>query len=325
PDHRPGCTDDYHRVAAEWRPGSSVLANPGGHRRNGRLHLAVDLRHAAGRVNPDGSLGIDQRHTKRAGKRHSADFQGDRFGFACAAKRQRQSHADHHAADAFHHHRFAGYRRGWFTIHADIGGHRRHRLIFLAGGFRHSACRLGLACGYGTDQRHADGRGESRPNRLQGYGFGFTRADGHRDSHYVDRGVELVDYHYFAAGWHRRGSIQCLGDCHRWDRAVYVGRIGSAVRLGNECGRPDCRYSPRAEHQYRHRDRDRFDHSHAVYGSGSVLAHHPTALDHSDHFAAPDDAETFGAAALGLTKDQYYYVLCGLADELEQTVSPVEQ
>jgi hypothetical protein len=42
-------------------------------------------------------------------------------------------------------------------------------------------------------------------------------------------------------------------------------------------------------------------------------------------FASPDDAETFGAAALGLTKDQYYYVLCGLADELEQTVSPVEQ
>jgi hypothetical protein len=42
-------------------------------------------------------------------------------------------------------------------------------------------------------------------------------------------------------------------------------------------------------------------------------------------FASADDAETFGAAALGLTKDEYYHFLCGLADELEQTASPTEQ
>jgi hypothetical protein len=39
-------------------------------------------------------------------------------------------------------------------------------------------------------------------------------------------------------------------------------------------------------------------------------------------FASPDDAETFGAAALGLAKDDYYHALCALADELEQTTSP---
>ena len=33
-------------------------------------------------------------------------------------------------------------------------------------------------------------------------------------------------------------------------------------------------------------------------------------------FAAPDDAETFGAAALGLGRDEYYHALCRLADEL---------
>ena len=32
-------------------------------------------------------------------------------------------------------------------------------------------------------------------------------------------------------------------------------------------------------------------------------------------FASPDDAETFGAAALGLSKDEYYAQLCVLADE----------
>jgi hypothetical protein len=34
-------------------------------------------------------------------------------------------------------------------------------------------------------------------------------------------------------------------------------------------------------------------------------------------FAAAEDAETFGAAALGLSKDEYYHILCGLADELQ--------
>jgi hypothetical protein len=34
-------------------------------------------------------------------------------------------------------------------------------------------------------------------------------------------------------------------------------------------------------------------------------------------FASPDDAETFGAAALGMTKDGYYQALCELADQLD--------
>jgi hypothetical protein len=33
-------------------------------------------------------------------------------------------------------------------------------------------------------------------------------------------------------------------------------------------------------------------------------------------FASADDAETFGAAVLGLSKDAYYRAVCGLADEL---------
>ena len=34
-------------------------------------------------------------------------------------------------------------------------------------------------------------------------------------------------------------------------------------------------------------------------------------------FASPDDAETFGAAALGMTRDDYYARVCALADELQ--------
>jgi hypothetical protein len=33
-------------------------------------------------------------------------------------------------------------------------------------------------------------------------------------------------------------------------------------------------------------------------------------------FASADDAETFGAAALGLSRDEYYAMLCEMADEI---------
>lgn len=39
------------------------------------------------------------------------------------------------------------------------------------------------------------------------------------------------------------------------------------------------------------------------------------AVNYGD-FASPDDAETFGAAALGLSKEDYYKSLCKLADEV---------
>lgn len=43
-------------------------------------------------------------------------------------------------------------------------------------------------------------------------------------------------------------------------------------------------------------------------------------------FAAADDAETFGAAALGLSRDEYYAELCEMADQLgvgDLNVSPL--
>ena len=37
-------------------------------------------------------------------------------------------------------------------------------------------------------------------------------------------------------------------------------------------------------------------------------------------FASPDDAETFGAAALGISRDEYYDRLCEMADEIAPNV-----
>ena len=39
-------------------------------------------------------------------------------------------------------------------------------------------------------------------------------------------------------------------------------------------------------------------------------------------FAAAEDAEAFGAAALGLDRETYYQAVCRLADELAASVSP---
>jgi len=39
-------------------------------------------------------------------------------------------------------------------------------------------------------------------------------------------------------------------------------------------------------------------------------------------FASCDDAETFGAAALGLTRDEYYGILCDCADQLGSGPGP---
>ena len=47
-----------------------------------------------------------------------------------------------------------------------------------------------------------------------------------------------------------------------------------------------------------------------------LLALYQLVLVNYGAFAAPEDAEAFGAAALGLARDEYYHALCRLADEL---------
>jgi hypothetical protein len=53
-----------------------------------------------------------------------------------------------------------------------------------------------------------------------------------------------------------------------------------------------------------------------------LLALYQLVLVNYGPFAAPEDAETFGAAALGLGRDEYYRALCGLADALANSASP---
>jgi len=48
----------------------------------------------------------------------------------------------------------------------------------------------------------------------------------------------------------------------------------------------------------------------------SCLVLYQLVLVNYGEFASPDDAEVFGASALGLTRDEYYDQLCTMADQL---------
>jgi hypothetical protein len=52
----------------------------------------------------------------------------------------------------------------------------------------------------------------------------------------------------------------------------------------------------------------------------SLVLYQLVAVNYGE-FASPDDAETFGAAALGLTKDEYYKAHCKLSDEVPGSAS----
>ena len=45
---------------------------------------------------------------------------------------------------------------------------------------------------------------------------------------------------------------------------------------------------------------------------------YPLVVVNYGEFASPDDAETFGAAALGMDREEYYQTLCRLADEIAE-------
>lgn len=52
-----------------------------------------------------------------------------------------------------------------------------------------------------------------------------------------------------------------------------------------------------------------------------AVAFYQLVLVNYGEFASSDDAEAFGAAALGLAREAYYTLLCGIADELAEAAA----
>jgi hypothetical protein len=67
-------------------------------------------------------------------------------------------------------------------------------------------------------------------------------------------------------------------------------------------------------------------HVHPVYMTQLTLVPHlalyQLVVVNYGEFASADDAETFASHALGLPREEYYQILCGLADELGTGLDP---
>lgn len=139
----------------------------------------------------------------------------------------------------------------------------------------------------------------------------LTAADARQslNAHVAAKGAEIFEKYGPRIGWKELQMILQDEDCTRYPCEVVFDAAG--LQPG-ELAHP----APKGNHP----------------GDGFTMWVHPLfmtqlaqvpavvlyqlVLVNYGEFASPDDAETFGAAALGLSKDDYYAQLCELADEL---------
>lgn len=129
-------------------------------------------------------------------------------------------------------------------------------------------------------------------------------------SHVAGKGEELRAKYGAAIGWRELGSILedrafCRYPCEiRFDSSeLQPGEAAHAVARGQSPEEGFTMYV----HPALMLRLDRVPH---------LVLYQLVAVNYGE-FASADDAETFGAAALGLNKDDYYTTLCQLSDQLE--------
>lgn len=137
-------------------------------------------------------------------------------------------------------------------------------------------------------------------------------AEDARDSlsaHVEAKGVELFCKHGPHIGWTELQRVLADTDCVRYPTELAFdaspllpGECAYAVPRGD---RPEDGYTIFVHPHYRD-DPD---------GVVRFVLYQLVVVNYGP-FASPHDAESFGAAALGLTRDEYYTELCALADQL---------
>lgn len=129
------------------------------------------------------------------------------------------------------------------------------------------------------------------------------------NSHVAARGAEICEKYGPHIGWKELQQILEDRACVRYPcriafdaAALDPGEFAHPVPLGE---RPEDGFTM---------------YVHPVYMTDlarvPLLVLYQLVLVNYGEFASPDDAETFGAAAAGLTRDDYYAGLCEMADEL---------
>jgi len=129
------------------------------------------------------------------------------------------------------------------------------------------------------------------------------------NAHVAAKGIELFEKYGPHIGWKELQLILKDRACVRYPCELVFD--ASALQPG-ECAYP----RPNGDHP-----EDGFTlFIHPLFmtqlGRVPTLALYQLVLVNYGQFAAPEDAESFGAAALGLPRDQYYAELCELADQL---------
>jgi hypothetical protein len=128
-------------------------------------------------------------------------------------------------------------------------------------------------------------------------------------AHVIQKGVEIREKYGPSMGWTQLQQVLKDPACVRYPCEL---AFDSVPLEPGECAHP----VPTGE-----RPEDGFRlcvHPFFASRTGDVpaLVLYQLVLVNYGEFASPDDAESFGASALGLDKDDYYRRLCGLADEL---------
>jgi len=129
------------------------------------------------------------------------------------------------------------------------------------------------------------------------------------NAHVTAKGIELFEKYGPHLGWKELQLILKDRACVRYPCELVFD--ASALQPG------ECAY-PRPKGDQPEDGFTLFIHPLFMTQLGRVptLALYQLVLVNYGQFAAPEDAESFGAAALGLPRDQYYAELCELADQL---------
>jgi hypothetical protein len=128
-------------------------------------------------------------------------------------------------------------------------------------------------------------------------------------AHVASKGEEIHAKYGPKIGW--KELLRILEDraCTRYPCGIVFDasplRAGEFAHPVQKGPRPEDGYAIHV-HPYYLTDLDRVPH----------LVLYQLVLVNYGPFASPDDAEIFGASALGLTKEAYYQAICELADEL---------
>src|ERR1017187_9487865 len=129
------------------------------------------------------------------------------------------------------------------------------------------------------------------------------------NAHVAAKGAEICAKYGPQIGWKELLCILEDRACCRYSCEIV---FDTAPLLAGELAHPE----PKGE-----RPEDGFRmHVHPYFmtevGRVPYLVLYQLVLVNYGPFASPDDAETFGASALGLSKDEYYAALCELADQI---------